>query len=564
MNYFSSCFLESPPQYSLENSISLLQVFAIIASMESTILPPDNVTHIIGFELTPIEANSARRYKRVALVIPLANTGQDLVSQTLLIQQYVLSIFSEAVALWPILGGSITSGETSGQLTIQAPLPDLPAKQRDDLVNIQNTLSDTIEAEAEALMLQVKNKKLNGIFFPTDCNRLDTGLPPLLMKLTIFDNLLVLGFSFYEVVADNAFISHFISSMIDSYWDHPGRLGSYSYRMPLEPIVPTDDTRNRFPFYDWSDKPTAQLTPSDKLACQLIEIKNCKVQHFIKYLCKPLRSNQSTRDPCPKTMRSKDYIAAILWAIIIKVRHLQGKLEQHELPRMNILLPGEPRVRQNRDWSYFGSSMVPTVALSNNALGPRCRFRDYRSILDCGYTIKWISDAAISIRRAIDGVDAHYIQQLMGLKQTLSAEEDSAAYERGIDRSTTGTTLEDWTDFYARGSKSTGIPFTDTSRPMRVLPCADDLEEGKIILLSQFKASDHKVCEARCLAWLCLEADTMKLVRKWLDAEGWIFKGESPGITDMTNPEWEVNTEEWLEKGGQSNNINNDNNINTF
>lgn len=503
--------------------------------MESTICPADLST--IKFELTHIEAKIARRFKRVALVIPLAYTREELRQQrTLSVQNYVLRTFSEAVALWPILSGSITrSGKKSEKLNIQAPVPSVPARRRSDLVDIENTLSDPIQACT--LLLKDINENLNAFFFPAD-RTLDASVPPLLMKLTFVDNLLVLGFSFFEVVADNAFIGLFLSSMVDPSWNLLRRIGSYySSRTPLVPIRCSPD---RFPFYDRSDEPIAQLTPSNKLVSQVVEFQEHAVSGFIRNLRSyHLHCGNNRLD----NVKDKDVITAILWAAITKARYLLGKVQPLDKVRMNILLPGGPCEGGNGQESYFGNSTVPTVATAS-ALGVIDLGDDaamYRNsyfqphISDCGYGIKWISQAAFQIHIAIRMVDAEYVRRVMGAKRRLSVEEDSAAYERGIDRSTTGTTFEDWTDFYRHGRKTTGIPFTDTRQFIRVLPCADDLEEGKIILLSHFRAPDTGHCQTRRLACLCLETETMKLVREQLEAQGWIKKGVY-GMTDMTTP----------------------------
>ncbi|KAL6902509.1 hypothetical protein GGI43DRAFT_342024 [Trichoderma evansii] len=503
--------------------------------MEPTDLSPDLPAHTIKFELTPIEANGPRRFKHVALVIVLTRTARDPAFRATLsihqsIHQYILSTFSEAVALWPILGGSITCPD--GQLTIQSHTPVVPAMPRDDLIDIQYILG--YHNEAETLILQVKNKNLSGIFFPVDGNTLDTGVPPLLLKLTIFDNFLVLGFCFYEAVADNVFIGQFLSSMIDSYWDKPGRVGSYSYRMPLEPFNLTTATRNQFPFYDWSNKPIARLNPGEMLVCQFIEFQESAILGFIQgirkwYSIRYKNATRTYRTTSLEDVTDKDFFVAILWAAITKARYRLNKLRECRRVMMNILLPGEAHVHRNNDWTYFGSSTVPTpvtvgiqgvVDMPLNSQYDNYSFRPY--ISDCRLGIRWIAKAAASIRQAIDKVDAGYIRRLMGLKQMLSVEEDTAAYERGLARSTTGTTFEDWTDFYRSGSTSAGIPFTDTSEYIQVLSCTDDLEEGRIILLSQFKTSDNGDCETRLLASLCLELETMRLVRSCLEAEGWI------------------------------------------
>ncbi|KAM0452239.1 hypothetical protein ACHAO4_005449 [Trichoderma viride] len=497
--------------------------------MDSTNCPADFST--IKFELNPIEAKSARRFKRVAVVIPLDDSAGKLRQERILsIQQYLKRTFSKAIALWPMLGGSITySGENSGQLAIRGSMSSVASRQRGDLIDIEYTLSDE-------LVLEDINKNLSGTFFPADRTQ-EAGVPPVLLKIAFFNNLLVLGFSFYEVIADNAFIELFLSSMVDSHW--PFRRGrskqSYSARLQLNPISNSPDM---FPFYDRSNESIALHTPSNQLVSRVVEFELHAVLGFIRNFRKyHFHCGNNSLDD----VKDNDVMAAILWAAITKARRLLGKVQPSDQVRMNILVPGASIAPTLSHWSYFGNFTVPTVATASvlGVTGLATTTAPYRNsyyqkyISNCGYGIRWISQAAAEIHRAIDDVDEEYVRRVMGAKQRLSVEQDSAAYERCLNRSRIGTTFEDWTDFYRNGRKTTGIPFTDTRQFIRILPCADDLEEGKIILLSHFKASKTAHCQTRRLAWLCLEKETMKLVREQLEAEGWI-KRES--MTDMTTP----------------------------
>jgi hypothetical protein len=499
--------------------------------MESTNYPRH--PFITRFQLNPIEAKSPRRFKHVSLFIPLslsADTTAELRKQQVLsVQNHVLQKLSEAVALWPILSGSIRVvcyGKKGGQLAVQAPKPIVPVKQRSDLMNIEYRLSDPIQAHA--LLLESNNNKiLDEILFPVG-RTLGAGVPPLLLKLLFFDDHLVLVFSCHEMVADNKFISLVLSSMVNSTCDYPrkGRVRYYGYRPRLKPDQ--DASPGYFGFYDCSDKPIAQRTPSNQLVSQVVEFQQHAVLAFIRKLREyHVHCGNNKLD----IVEDKDIMVAILWAAITRARHSLGKVQPCDQRQMNLLLPGGPQAVQNRPWSHFGNFTVPTVARASvlgisdeaaDVLAPyrNSYYQDY--ILGCDYGIHWISRAAEQIREAIDVVKIDYVRSVMGAKKKLSAEEDSAAYERGIDRSTTGTTFEDWTDFYRSGRSITGIPFTDRCRFIQILPCPDDLEEGKIILLSHFKEQDGGHCQTRRLAWLCLETETMKLAQDQLEAEGWI------------------------------------------
>ncbi|KAM0523261.1 hypothetical protein ACHAPE_001756 [Trichoderma viride] len=498
--------------------------------MDSAICPAYLST--IEFDLNPIEAKSARRYKHVALVIPLdASAGQPRQKRIQLVKRYFLRTISKAVASWPILGGSIRvsySGDNNGQLTVRGPMPNAPATQRSDLIEFECTLSD------ESLLEDMDE---NEFFFPTGRTPA-AGVAPVLLKVTFLDSQLVLGFSFYEAIADNAFIQLFLSSMVDSSWNFRrghGKKWETSARLQL---IPIPDSPDMLPFYDPSNKSKVLSTPSNQLVSGFVEFQLPAVLGFIQNLRKyHLHCGNNILDD----VKDNDVMAAILWAAIINARRLLGKVQPSDQVKMNILVPGEPMASTLRHWSYCGNFTVPAVATAS-VLGATDLGADatpYRNsyyqeyIPDCGFGIRWISLAAHEIREAIDDVDEVYVRRVMGAKKEMSMEEDSAAYERCLDRSRTGTTFEDWTGFYRSGRKTTGIPFADTRQFIRILPCVDDLEEGKVILLSHFKASKTANCQIRRLAWFCLETETMKLVREQLEAEGWIKK---ESMTDMATP----------------------------
>ncbi|EHK41860.1 hypothetical protein TRIATDRAFT_312397 [Trichoderma atroviride IMI 206040] len=496
--------------------------------MELEIYPADISTII--FEPNPIEAENVRRFKRVAVVIPLEGSAGELRQKRMLsIQEYLERTFSKAVALCPILGGSVTWRENDGRLTALVSMPSVPARQRGDLIDIEYTLSDE-------LVLEDINENLGGIFFPAD--RIpEAGVPPVSLKIAFFENLLILGFSFYEVIFDNTLIELFLSSMVDPSWPFGSGHSTqyYSARLKLNCIM---DSPDLFLFYQRSKESTALRTTSNQLVSRVIEFQLHAVLAFIRNLRKyHFHCGNNSLD----AVKDNDVMAAILWAAITNARRLLGKVQPPDRVRMNISVPGGSMPPKRRCGSLFGNITMPTEATASvlgvadlaTTAAPYRNSYYQKYISGCGYGIRWISQAAKEIRRAIDKVNEAYVLHVMDKKQTMGIEEDLAAYERRLDRSRTGTTFEDWTDFYRSGCKTTGIPFTDTRQFIRILPCADDLEEGKIILLSHFKASNTAHCQTRQLAWLCLETETMKLVREQLEAEGWIKK---ESMTDMTTP----------------------------
>ncbi|KAM0250489.1 hypothetical protein ACHAQJ_008612 [Trichoderma viride] len=481
------------------------------------------MNNTIDFELTPIELNGARRYKRVALILPLALTGNDFDGETTMTEQCILKMLFDAIATWPILTGGVRRvGQRYGMLTMRARAPSTDTEPRTDLIDTHTQNGNN--TGIQELVFQIVRNSLSRDFFPSERSfSLVTGMPPVLMKMTFFGNQLVLGFSFYEAVIDGEFISRFFSWMSDLSWSTTGSEGSILYRTPLKPAEGARVNAGLFPFYDWSHKPTEQPTPRDRLVCRLVEFKKHEVLSFIGGIRRAIYGV-----PDLISAEDDDYVVAILWVAIMQARYSKGKVSFRDTARLNILLPGEPHARrmEERDGTYFGNSTAPTLAslsVQNLVFEIGERFRNY-AINNSIYSIRGLVEAASEIRRAMDLVDTNYVEQLMGLKKTLRPELDWAAYERGIDRNTTGVTFEDWSGYFG-GSKVMGIPFT-TGRPLRVLPCADDLEDGKIILLPQLGAPNIQGDEVGWSAWLCLEAEIMEVVLAQLNIQNWIIGGE--------------------------------------
>ncbi|RFU73360.1 mfs multidrug transporter [Trichoderma arundinaceum] len=488
-----------------------------IAPMSTTLLSPE----LISFELTPIEHNGNRRYKRVAIVLPLSLSGNDLYGETTMIEQCTLRALFDTIVAWPILGGCVrVSGERYGKLTMLARVPSTYTQPRTDLMDIH--VPSANNPGVEELISQVCANSLGKDFFPSErALNLGTGMPVVMVKLTFLATHLVMGFSFYEVVTDGESISRFFSWLNDLSWITTGSGGSWIHRSPLQPVQPGEVNRNMFPFYDWSNRRPAQGAPRDRLVCRVVDFKKHQVLNFIRRIHRAVDSSSHNLN-----LKNEDYLVAILWVAIMHARFSKRRVTSQDKARLNILLPGEPQARraQERDWSYFGSSTVPTVAeLSVENLvfavdHPNSSFRDMAL---CIYSIRGLAEAACAIRKAINTVDRDYVRHLMGLKETVHPEADWAAYERGIDRHTTGTTFEDWSGYFE--NKRIGIPFT-TGQALRVLPCADNLEEGKIILLPQPHLGGRGN-EIGWSAWLCLEKEVMDVVLGQLDIQDWMAGG---------------------------------------
>ncbi|UKZ46293.1 hypothetical protein TrVGV298_000494 [Trichoderma virens] len=394
------------------------------------------------------------------------------------------------------------------------------------------------QPEGQEFFSQLYLNSLSAGFFRSESElNLVSGVPPVMMKVSFLDTLLVLGFSFYEAVVDGEFISRFFSWMIDATWmfdsthiTAASRM-AFVHRRPIEAVRPADINRNMFSFYDWSKRPPPQYTPKDRLVCRLIEFKKANMLDFMGRIRRAVGSSVFG-----VRVKDEDYIVAIIWATIIHARLMMDRIKLRHNARLNILLPGEPHARRagEHDFCYFGNSTVPTVA----ELGvSRMLFPD-RYIIDhnfqyqsnCHYSIRGLSEAAGAIRWAINKVDHNYVRHLMGLKDTLQPSTDWAAYERGIDRHTTGTVFEDWSGYF--NNQAIGLPYS-MGRAVRMLPCADDKEEGKIVLLPTLGGLDASGNEIGWTAWVCLDVEVMPIVLRELDIQGWTTGGAAANMNTM-------------------------------
>ncbi|PNP53383.1 hypothetical protein THARTR1_06077 [Trichoderma harzianum] len=353
-----------------------------------------------------------------------------------------------------------------------------------------------------------------------------------MIKVVFVEGFVVVGFSFYEAVVDGEFISRFFSRMTYFTWPHINQVQHW-YRTPLEAFPANAINLSLFSFYDWSNSPLPDITPNNRLVCRLIEFRKPFVTDLFR------RMRQATGN---STHGHKDgyYVVAMLWVAIIHARLLKHRIGDESTARLNILLPGEPNTRRGEgiDWSYFGSSTVPTVAelsvphlLSAEAYAGDDNYpNDFQGEISPTYRLRGLAEAAKAIHCAINNVNDYYVQQLMGLKNGLRPETDWEAYSRGIDRHTTGMVFEDWSGYFS--DEPIGIPYT-TGQVTKVLPCVDDKEEGKIVLLPPMRGSDDEENEIGCATWVCLDVDEMAVVLRDLDSQGWII-GEAAASMNTT------------------------------
>lgn len=136
------------------------------------------------------------------------------------------------------------------------------------------------------------------------------------------------------------------------------------------------------------------------------------------------------------------------------------------LPKMNILVPGEPRAPALRHWSYCENFTVPSVA-TVSVLGVTDLAADgapYRNsyhqeyISPCGVGIRWISQAATRIRKSIDNMDEEYIRRVVGAKR-------ERAWKKTRQRMN-----DTWTGAELRRHLKTGPTFIGADARLRAFP----------------------------------------------------------------------------------------------
>lgn len=486
-------------------------------------------TYTSGYELTPIEQNGIRQYKRIAIIIRLLLTEDDSDRETQVVQWEILEAFREAIEAWPFLCCSVGE-DKDGKLTVLG----TPARLQ-VIKDAQSELLDAhgrirIDPRLKEMRSQLNSNSVGADFFRSEAGlSLATGMPAVMIKLSFVGSSLVVGFSFYEAVFDGEFIGRFISRMLDFTWQRGDNNDRHWGRTTIVPSSAEVD-RNMFPFYNWRHEPLPLITPKDRLVCRLIEFKKAFVTDVIG------RIRQEIGNSAPGC-RDEYSVVAMLWVTIVHARILKDRIGARDTARLNILLPGQPNAtrREAYDWSYFGSSTVPTVAyLSVPRLLYFVGSYNFQGEIEPQYTVRGLADAAKAIHYAINQVDGNYVRRLMGAKKQLHPNLDLAAYNRGIDRHRTGMVFEDWSGYSSQ--EVVGTPYT-SGYAAAVLPCADDKEEGKIVLLPQRRGSDASEDEIGWATWVCLDVDEMPRVLRQLNSQGWIM-GEAAAANRDTSRSW--------------------------
>ncbi|KAK0759129.1 hypothetical protein N5P37_008618 [Trichoderma harzianum] len=475
-----------------------------------------------GYELTPIEQNGMRQYKRIAIILRLLLAEHDYDRETQTVQWEILEAFREATEAWPFLCCSV-GADKDGKLTLLGTPAMIIKDAQSELLDAHGRTR--IDPKFEEMRSQLDSNSLGADFFRSEAGlSLTTGMPTVMIKLSLLSRCLVVGFSFYEAVFDGEFIGRFFSRLIDFTWHRGDNNGHIWDRTTFVPSADID--RNMFCFYNWRLEPLPLITPKDRLVCRLIEFKKA----FVTDLIGRIRQEVGNSAPGCKDEYS---VVAMLWVTIVHARILKDRIGARDTARLNILLPGQPNATRGEayDWNYFGNSTVPTVAQLSV---PRLLYfasddgsHGFQGEIEPKYTVRGLADAAKAIHYAINKVDGTYVRRLMGAKKTLHPSLDLAAYNRGIDRHRTGMVFEDWSGYSSYQNQVIGTPYT-RGYAEAFLPCADDKEEGKIVLLPQRRGPVASEDEIGWATWVCLDVEEMPRVLRQLNRQGWIMGEAAP------------------------------------
>ncbi|QYS94815.1 hypothetical protein H0G86_002136 [Trichoderma simmonsii] len=504
--------------------------------------------YAVGNQLTPIEQNGFKQYKRIAIILPLLLTGNGSDWETQFVQEEIQQAFKKAIETWPFLCCSVRTGVAErGKLTLvgkPAEYMDAQSEQLDPHGRPR------IEYGLDEKLAQLKSNSLGAGFFRSEAGlSLATGMPIVMVKFSLLRDFLVVGFSFYEAVVDGEFIGRFFSrminltwsseanrvryrlspQMIDYRWPHAADEVRHWYRWTFNPSTGPSN-RHLFSFYDWHDRRLVpQITPKDRLVCRLIEFKKAFVTDLIGHIRQKIGSSVPG-------YKDEYFVVAMLWVTIIQARFLKRRIGTEDTARLNILLPGQPNALRGGepDLGYFGSSTVPTVAELSvpRLLNPANQHKpnDFQGEIRPKDSVQWLANAASAIHWAINKVDVNYVRHLMAFKEGVRPHEDSMAYNRAIDRHRTGMVFEDWSGYSS--DEVIGTPFT-TGRAAAFLPCADDKEEGKIVLLPQRRGPDARENEIGWATWVCLDVEEMPVVLELLDFQHWIIGEAAANMNTM-------------------------------
>ncbi|KAM0223262.1 hypothetical protein ACHAQD_003454 [Fusarium lateritium] len=260
---------------------------------------------------------------------------------------------------------------------------------------------------------------------------------------------------------------------------HPPRpMSNYERDMP-EMLNSGIDAKYEFPCFDWNKtSEVEERTSQNDLAFKIFSLAERSVNAlWLKVRDRALKL-KSKDSPL-----IQDFIFALFWVLIIRVRSETGLVESDDVTRANIMVPGHLATsgRHENNPYYYGNSTVNAVTSCNatNLVGRAIRWDDLERPFSSDRLR--LARAGILIRKARREINKKYMSQLYGLKQAISPAEDQLACDRALWPHTDSVICEDWTNYGA--NLEAHFSYLEEDHQPRFVPCMTGLREGTVIIL---------------------------------------------------------------------------------
>jgi hypothetical protein len=282
-----------------------------------------------------------------------------------------------------------------------------------------------------------------------------------------------------------------------------------------EMLDPGIDAKSEFPCFDWNKTTEVEeRTPQNGLAFKIFSLPERSVHELWSEVRDQALKLKSKNSPL-----IQDFIFALFWVLIIRVRSESGLVEWKDVTRANIMVPGHLATSGRHDNSpyYYGNSTVNAVASCNTTdlVGHAILWDDFERPFSSDYPR--LAYAGILIRKARREINKKYMSKLYGLKQAISPAEDQLACDRALRPHTDSVICEDWTNYGAH--LEAHFSYLEENHQPQFVPCMTGLREGTVIILPRKEEdlgdADWNVC-------VCLTEDALVRAKELLETEGWI------------------------------------------
>jgi hypothetical protein len=275
------------------------------------------------------------------------------------------------------------------------------------------------------------------------------------------------------------------------------------------------DVKSEFPCFDWNKATEVEeRTPQSDLAFEIFSLPESSVHGTWLEIRDEALKLKSKNSPL-----IQDFIFALFWVLIIRVRSESGLIELKGTTRANIMVPGHLAIsgRHENDPYYYGNSTVNAVASCNatNLVGRAIVWDDFERPFSSDY--RRLACAGILIRKARREINKEYMSKLYGLKQVISPAEDQLACDRALRPHTESVICEDWTNYGAH--LEAHFSYLEEDHQPRFVPSMTGLREGTVIILprkyEEFGDEGWNIC-------VCLTAGELERAKELLGDEGWV------------------------------------------